>query len=84
MAVTVKVNGNLKNCLPDNPDGIVSLDEPGDRNLKSLIENLGIDFIDLGFCAVNNRIVSKMEILKGIALVKDGDRVEVFSEMKGG
>ena len=84
MAVTVKFNSSLKNYVTDNPDGITELINLDDCNLKGIIESFGIDFLDVGFCAINNRIVTKIDILKELVFVEDGDRVEVFSEMKGG
>lgn len=84
MSIILKFNSSLKKYLPEGDEKETRYELTETRDLKTILESYGINLIDVGFCTLNGKMISKLDILKTSPQVSDHDYVEVFTELKGG
>lgn len=84
MTVSIKLHASLRNYVQGHDNGRIQLEDAAGKNLKNIIECLGIKMDEIGFAAKNNVIVSKSDLLTKEIIISADDNIELFTAMKGG
>jgi sulfur carrier protein ThiS len=84
MTVSIKLHASLRNYVQGHDNGSVQLDDAAGKNLKHVIEHMGIDMNEIGFATKNSDIVSKSDLLTKEIIILADDSIELFTAMKGG
>ena len=77
MKIEVKLRASLKR-FSDSPDGVFQMELKDGASVSEVVGSLKIPDNDLGLISVNKKLTDASAVLK------DGDKVELFTMMKGG